>query len=81
MFILCLLHVWSIYPFKILPYKCTFSDKESTSQGGYLLVHDQTVINSRSVPSHLGNSWGANVPSTSAMLTNKSVGGKLTLKR
>lgn len=29
------------------------------------LVHDQTVINNRSAPSHLGNSWVANVPSAS----------------
>lgn len=81
MFILCLLHVRSIYPFKILPYKGTFSDTELRSQGGYLLVHDQIVINYRSAPSHLGNSWDANVPSASAMLMNKSGGGKLTLKR
>lgn len=29
------------------------------------LVHDQTVISNRSGPSHLGNSWDANMPSTS----------------
>lgn len=28
------------------------------------LVHDQTVINNRSAPSHLGNSWVANVPAS-----------------
>ena len=65
MFILCLLHVRPIYPFKILPYKGTFSDMESGSQGCSLLVHDQTVINNRSAPSHLDNSWDANVPSAS----------------
>ena len=29
------------------------------------LVRDQTVISNRSCPSHLGNSWDANVPSAS----------------
>ena len=65
MFILCLLHVRPVYPCKILPYKGTFSDTELGSQGGYLLVHDQTVSNNRSAPSHLGNSWDVNVPSAS----------------
>ena len=71
-------------PFTHLKYchiNVRFQIRNRHLRGGYLLVHDQTAINSRSVPSHLGNSWDANVPSTSAMLTNKSVGGKLTLKR
>lgn len=86
MFILCLLHVRPIYPFKILPYKGTFSDMESGSQGCYLLVHDQTVINNRSVLPHIWTTLGmltcqALPKGPRMMLMEKSVGGKLTLKR